>query len=419
MRPLCLTSPGREDRGGVPSAPVGEPEHAGIGEFELPPLRVRELLLGNGPRFARDAFGPPLAFYVGWKLGGLVVGIAASTVVSLLAFRAERRNDRPGFMVRLSLAVVVIQAVVGLVADSERVYLAQPVLVTGIYGLAFVISVAIGRPLAAKFAGDFYPFPDEVKCSATFRQAFIHHRTGHCGRRWSEVSTRGLSLTTDDALRAEIKQALVRSLRLPIAATEIADDISLFGEGLGLDSIDVLELVLELERTFGASITDEETRQTGAAHGQHDRRVHPGERRPAAPMNILTVDVEEWFHVCGADDALSSTALAGIAQSCGPDDAPAARDARQGRVFGPRFSSLDGSPSGIRRWSAKSWRLDMRWVRTVTGIAACTSSRRRSSRTISRLRFTSSKPPALPDRSRIAHRNGRSMMAHRGRSRNW
>ena len=30
-------------------------------------------------------------------------------------------------------------------------------------------------------------------------------------------------------------------------------------KGLALDSIDVLELVLELERTFGASITDEET----------------------------------------------------------------------------------------------------------------------------------------------------------------
>jgi len=66
-------------------------------------------------------------------------------------------------------------------------------------------------------------------------------------------------LTTDDALRAEIKQALVRSLRLPIAATEIDDDISLFGEGLGLDSIVVLELVHEVDRTFGASISDEET----------------------------------------------------------------------------------------------------------------------------------------------------------------
>jgi acyl carrier protein len=64
---------------------------------------------------------------------------------------------------------------------------------------------------------------------------------------------------TDEALRAEIKQAIIRSLRLPITAAEIGDDVPLFGEGLGLDSIDVLELVLELERAFSASITDEET----------------------------------------------------------------------------------------------------------------------------------------------------------------
>jgi len=62
-----------------------------------------------------------------------------------------------------------------------------------------------------------------------------------------------------DALRSDIKQAIIRSLRLPITAAEIADDVPLFGEGLGLDSIDVLELVLELERSFGVSITDEQT----------------------------------------------------------------------------------------------------------------------------------------------------------------
>ena len=62
-----------------------------------------------------------------------------------------------------------------------------------------------------------------------------------------------------DALRSEIKQAIVRSLRLPMQPDEIGDSTPLFGEGLGLDSIDVLELVLEIERTFGVSITDEQT----------------------------------------------------------------------------------------------------------------------------------------------------------------
>lgn len=62
-----------------------------------------------------------------------------------------------------------------------------------------------------------------------------------------------------DALKAELKQALVRGLRLPIAPEDIGNDMPLFGEGLGLDSIDVLELVLELERSFGVQIRDEQT----------------------------------------------------------------------------------------------------------------------------------------------------------------
>jgi acyl carrier protein len=60
-------------------------------------------------------------------------------------------------------------------------------------------------------------------------------------------------------LKDELKKAIVRGLRLPISADEIEDAAPLFGEGLGLDSIDVLELVLELERSFGVQIRDEET----------------------------------------------------------------------------------------------------------------------------------------------------------------
>jgi len=144
----------------------GEPD------FELPSLNARELLLGNGPRFARDAFGPPLAFYVGWKLSGLVLGIALSTAMSLLAYRAEKRAERPGFLVRLMLVIVVVQAVIGLATDSERVYLAQPVLVSGLWGTTFLVSSLVGKPLAARFADEMFPFPAEVRASETFRRTF-------------------------------------------------------------------------------------------------------------------------------------------------------------------------------------------------------------------------------------------------------
>ncbi len=61
-----------------------------------------------------------------------------------------------------------------------------------------------------------------------------------------------------DTLAEEVKVAIVRCLRMPIKPEEIEDDMALFDEGLGLDSIDALEIVLELQRSFGVEISDEQ-----------------------------------------------------------------------------------------------------------------------------------------------------------------
>ena len=64
--------------------------------------------------------------------------------------------------------------------------------------------------------------------------------------------------TDNTTLRSEIKQLIVDRLKLEIDPATIQDDQPLFGEGLGLDSIDALELVLGVEQTFGVKIEDEE-----------------------------------------------------------------------------------------------------------------------------------------------------------------
>ena len=63
----------------------------------------------------------------------------------------------------------------------------------------------------------------------------------------------------DADLRARIKEMLVKNLMLQTAADQIGDDLPLFGpKGLGLDSIDALELVVSMEKTFGVGVPNSE-----------------------------------------------------------------------------------------------------------------------------------------------------------------
>jgi len=55
----------------------------------------------------------------------------------------------------------------------------------------------------------------------------------------------------------DLKKNIIDSLRLQdITPEQVSDDDSLFGTGLGLDSIDALELVVMLERDYGIVIKD-------------------------------------------------------------------------------------------------------------------------------------------------------------------
>lgn len=57
----------------------------------------------------------------------------------------------------------------------------------------------------------------------------------------------------------KLKQLIITRLKLADMTPEMIEtDAPLFGEGLGLDSIDALELVLGLEKEFGVVIPDAE-----------------------------------------------------------------------------------------------------------------------------------------------------------------
>ena len=64
---------------------------------------------------------------------------------------------------------------------------------------------------------------------------------------------------SDPDLHARIKEMLVTNLMLQTTADQIGDDLPLFGpNGLGLDSIDALELAVSMEKVFGVSVPNSE-----------------------------------------------------------------------------------------------------------------------------------------------------------------
>lgn len=66
----------------------------------------------------------------------------------------------------------------------------------------------------------------------------------------------------DAPLREEIKRLMVENLMLQVTAPEIGDQQPLFGPGgLGLDSVDALQLVVALDKQYGLKITDQAVAQ--------------------------------------------------------------------------------------------------------------------------------------------------------------
>lgn len=60
-----------------------------------------------------------------------------------------------------------------------------------------------------------------------------------------------------EALKQELKSKIIEVLNLEdVSVEDINDNDALFGDGLGLDSIDALELIVLLDKEYGIKLTD-------------------------------------------------------------------------------------------------------------------------------------------------------------------
>lgn len=67
--------------------------------------------------------------------------------------------------------------------------------------------------------------------------------------------TQSISSENDiSALQHEIAELMVKALNLEVSAAEIGPDQPLYGKGLGLDSIDILEVALVVSKRYGLKL---------------------------------------------------------------------------------------------------------------------------------------------------------------------
>ena len=67
-------------------------------------------------------------------------------------------------------------------------------------------------------------------------------------------------MTTTVTLEAEVARLIVEALHIEVAPEEIDPEAPLFGEGLGLDSIDALEIALAVSKRYGFQLRSDDER---------------------------------------------------------------------------------------------------------------------------------------------------------------
>ena len=117
-----------------PGAPVASGA-SGVTDLPEPTWRM---LLGRGlPLFAVEAALPVAVFYGVWRAAGLGPAVVVTSIVGGAIVLWQIRRGYDVALAGVTCVFLVIQAVVGLVAHSATVYLAQPVVLSALWGVAY------------------------------------------------------------------------------------------------------------------------------------------------------------------------------------------------------------------------------------------------------------------------------------------
>ena len=83
----------------------------------------------------------------------------------------------------------------------------------------------------------------------------------------------------DPALMREIAGLIVTALNLEVSADDIDPKAPLYKEGLGLDSIDILEVALVVSKKYGFKLKEDDQENVKVFRSLQDLAAHVAERR--------------------------------------------------------------------------------------------------------------------------------------------
>lgn len=140
--------------------------------LEIP--RLSALARHALPRVVEGTLIPLALFLVMLRLVGTRGAVASGLAWSLLAIgvRLLLRRPVPGLLL-LGAVTLTLRATFALVTGSTFVYFLQPSLATAGIACAFLVSVAVRKPLAEVLAHDFCPFPPEFIANQHVRKVFV------------------------------------------------------------------------------------------------------------------------------------------------------------------------------------------------------------------------------------------------------
>jgi len=90
------------------------------------------------------------------------------------------------------------------------------------------------------------------------------------------------SASAQSPLEAELAAVLVNALNLEMTPESIDPTIPLYGDGLGLDSIDILEVALEISRRYGFQLRSDDERNKQIFESLRSLAAHVEQNRTTA-----------------------------------------------------------------------------------------------------------------------------------------